>query len=66
MDKFWAEAAKILKPGGTVAIWTRGGCFESLCYLQALISLQLPFSVVSFPQLSSYSEVNETPRSIYA
>lgn len=23
MDKFWVEAEKVLKPGGTVAIWTR-------------------------------------------
>jgi hypothetical protein len=22
MDKFWAEAAKVVKPGGTVALWT--------------------------------------------
>lgn len=22
MPKFWAAAAKVLKPGGTVAIWT--------------------------------------------
>jgi hypothetical protein len=22
MDKFWAQAAKVLKPGGTVAVWT--------------------------------------------
>ncbi|TGO64156.1 hypothetical protein BCON_0008g00030 [Botryotinia convoluta] len=24
MDKFWAQVAKALKPGGTVALWTRG------------------------------------------
>lgn len=24
MDKFWAEAAKVVKPGGTVAVFTRG------------------------------------------
>jgi len=33
MDNFWAEAAKILKPGGTVAICTRGGCFEFFLYV---------------------------------
>jgi trans-aconitate 3-methyltransferase len=22
MTKFWAEAAKVVKPGGTVALWT--------------------------------------------
>ncbi|KAG9237590.1 S-adenosyl-L-methionine-dependent methyltransferase [Amylocarpus encephaloides] len=27
MDKFWAEAAKVLKPGGTLAIWTRASGF---------------------------------------
>ena len=26
MPKFWAEAAKVVKPGGTVALWT---CCES-------------------------------------
>ncbi|TVY73140.1 putative methyltransferase [Lachnellula suecica] len=26
MDKFYAEAAKVLKPGGTLALWTRGKC----------------------------------------
>ncbi|TGO31258.1 hypothetical protein BPAE_0001g01560 [Botrytis paeoniae] len=28
MDKFWAQVAKALKPGGTVALWTRG---STLC-----------------------------------
>jgi hypothetical protein len=27
MDKFWAVAAKMVKPGGTVALWT---CCTSL------------------------------------
>lgn len=29
MDKFWAQAAKVLKPGGTVAVWTCCECFVS-------------------------------------
>ncbi|CAD6448352.1 9effb1a1-46ac-418b-845d-27a2c489f271 [Sclerotinia trifoliorum] len=29
MDKFWAQAAKALKPGGTVALWTRGSTLSS-------------------------------------
>ena len=24
MSKFWVEAAKVVKPGGTVALWTAG------------------------------------------
>jgi hypothetical protein len=24
MSKFWAQAAQLLRPGGTVAIWVRG------------------------------------------
>ncbi|TAQ86553.1 hypothetical protein B7494_g5117 [Chlorociboria aeruginascens] len=27
MDKFWVECAEVLKPGGTVAIWTRASAF---------------------------------------
>jgi len=27
MSKFWAQAAKILKPGGTVAIWTQASLY---------------------------------------
>lgn len=27
MEKFWVEAAKVLKPGGTVAIWTQASAF---------------------------------------
>ncbi|KAF7949666.1 uncharacterized protein EAE97_003175 [Botrytis byssoidea] len=29
MDKFWAQVAKALKPGGTVALWTRGSTLSS-------------------------------------
>lgn len=29
MDKFWAEAAKVVKPGGTVALWTCCKCPSS-------------------------------------
>ncbi|APA06737.1 hypothetical protein sscle_02g015070 [Sclerotinia sclerotiorum 1980 UF-70] len=29
MDKFWAQAARALKPGGTVALWTRGSTLSS-------------------------------------
>ncbi|KAJ8070036.1 hypothetical protein OCU04_000437 [Sclerotinia nivalis] len=35
MDKFWAQAAKALKPGGTVALWTRG---STLCSLPPILS----------------------------
>ncbi|KAF4617083.1 hypothetical protein G7Y89_g15066 [Cudoniella acicularis] len=27
MNEFWAEAAKVVKPGGTVALWTRASLF---------------------------------------
>jgi hypothetical protein len=27
MKKFWAQAAQLLRPGGTVAIWTKGMYF---------------------------------------
>jgi hypothetical protein len=26
MDEFWVQAARVLKPGGTVAFWTCGRC----------------------------------------
>lgn len=27
MDRFWPRAARVLKPGGTVALWARGRMF---------------------------------------
>jgi SAM-dependent methyltransferase len=39
MNKFRAEAAKLVKPGGTVAIWTRGKLIHCIqvCQLQIVL-----------------------------
>ena len=40
MDRFWPEAAKVVKPGGTVALWTCGELFQKACSEHILISVQ--------------------------
>lgn len=49
MDKFWMEAAKVVKPGGTVALWT-------LCRLLRLpIEEPLLITVQRLPSFVSVS-----------
>lgn len=47
MDRFWPRAARVLKPGGTVALWARGRMFG-----KQLLELFPPLSSMFWEQLS--------------
>ncbi|KAF7958840.1 hypothetical protein EAE96_002371 [Botrytis aclada] len=59
MDRFWAQVAKALKPGGTVALWTRG---STLCFFPFPLSLP-PNSPTNLFQASYYSHPSVPNRS---
>lgn len=47
MDRFWVEAAKVVKPGGTVALWTLCEFLGITATIFLLTTLQHLLSVVS-------------------
>jgi hypothetical protein len=65
MAKFWSEAAKVVKPGGTVALWTCGkyiilniGGVSSHAFQHLLLPVSKTFTMASFNVLISRRSIN--------
>jgi len=61
MDLFWSEAAKVLKPGGTVALWTRSSFF---CSRASFLELRNRLNVPQRPVDSKRSRSTAYPPEI--